>query len=277
MSIADLFVKWSTRPEPLRTVFFRNLFRRWPIGSYETRLRGGAVVRPNYAWCVYFAALEAKALGHQAITVAEFGVAGGNGLVCLCDHKIEIEKMLGIEILVVGFDSASGLPATGDARDILYAWPPGSFVMDRAALERRMGGRAQLVLGDVGDTVSSWQPESRAPLGAVMFDLDYYTSTINALRVLTKENVLPRVWCYFDDVCAGPEEAITARVGEREAISDFNHSPERAGLRDHIGLSYAFKGVMPQPWHQHIYVYHRLGHPQYSTCITAHRDQLQLA
>ena len=276
LSALDLLIDYSSRPIPLRTVIIRKLLRRWPVGSYEARLRASAVERPYYGWCAYFAAQVAKALGHKAITVAEFGVAGGNGLLCLCEHKAEIEKALGIEVLVVGFDSGTGLPSTGDHRDLLYAWPPGSFVMDHEALEKRMRGRAQLVLGDVSATVGSWQPQPHAPLGAVMFDLDYYSSTMNALPILTKDNVLPRVWCYFDDVCAGPEEAMTDRIGEREAISDFNRSPDRQRLNDHLALSYAFKGVMPQPWHQQIYVYHRAGHPSYNTCITADRSQLLL-
>ncbi len=196
---------------------------------------------------------------------------------CLCGHKKAIEKALGIEILVVGFDSGSGLPASGDPRDILYCWPEGSFVMNRAALEKRIGGQAQLVLGDVSKTVANWQPDPRAPLGAVRFDLDYYSSTMSALPVLTKENVLPRVWCYFDDICAGPEEAVIDIVGERAAISEFNLSPDRKKLNDKISLAHCFKGIQPQSWHRHIYIYHRIDHPNYNVCITKYRDQLQLA
>ena len=274
MNGLDRLIDYSTRPVPIRTLFLRKLLRRWPIGSYETRLRAGAVDRPHYGWCTYFAAQQAKALGHKAITVIEFGVAGGNGLVCLCQHKEAIERVLGIEILVVGFDTGSGLPASGDSRDILYCWPEGSFVMDRQALEKRINGRAELVLGDVSKTVASWQP--RAPIGAVLFDLDYYSSTKSALPMLTKENVLPRVWCYFDDVCTGPEEAVTSVVGERAAIAEFNDSPDRARLNDSVSLAHTFKGAQPQAWHQQIYVYHRFKHPNYNTRITGNRDQLRL-
>src|SRR6266567_675436 len=277
MNAMDRLIDYATRPVPLRTLILRKLLRRWPIGSYEARLRAGAVDRPHYGWCLYFAAREAKALGHKAMTVVEFGVAGGNGLVCLCAHKEALEKELGIEILVVGFDSGSGLPASNDPRDILYCWPEGSFVMDRAALEKRIGGRAQLVLGNVGQTVAAWQPSPHAPIGAVMFDLDYYSSTTSALPLLTKNNVLPRVWCYFDDICTGPEEAVTDLVGERAAIAEFNLSPDRMMLNDNISLVHSFKSTQPQSWHQQIYVYHRINHPDYNTRITGNRDQLQLS
>lgn len=276
MNAMDRLIDYASRPVPLRMLILRKLLGAWPIGSYEARLSAGAVERPHYGWCVYYAARQAKALGYKAITVVEFGVAGGNGMVCLCKHKKAIEREVGIEILVVGFDTGSGLPASGDRRDILYCWPEGSFVMDRAALEKRIDGRAQLVLGDVAKTVATWQPAPHAPVGAVMYDLDYYSSTMSALTLLTKDNVLPRVWCYFDDVCAGPEEALTDIVGERAAIADFNLSLDRKKLNDNISLVHCFKSTQPQWWHQQIYVYHRINHPAYDTRITGNRDQLQL-
>jgi hypothetical protein len=110
-----------------------------------------------------------------------------------------------------------------------------------------------------------------------MFDLDYYSSTTKALPILTKENVLPRIWCYFDDISAGPEEAVTEIVGERAAIAEFNSSPDREVLQDNVSLAYPFKGMEPQAWHQQIYVYHRIGHRDYNKRITGDRDQLRLS
>ena len=240
-------------------------------------MRVGGVYRPHYAWCMYYAAAQAKALGHKAMTVIEFGVAGGTGLMRLCRLREDTQKALGIEIILVGFDSGAGLPQSTDPRDTLYAWPAGSFRMDRGALEARIAGQAHLVLGDVAETVILWEPEARAPLGAVMFDLDYFTSTSAALPILTKKNLLPRVWCYFDDVCTGPEEAMTDRLGERAAINQFNDDPERAVHNDYLSRAFTFKGLAPEGWHQQIYLYHRLDHPDYNLCLVgAERDQLKL-
>jgi len=279
MSLVDRCIYQLSRPIPLRTLILRKLLRRWPIGSYEARLRAGAVHRPNYAWCLYYAAQQAKALGYSALTAVELGVAGGNGLVCLCDHRKIIQKELGIEIILAGFDAGTGLPDFKDPRDVLYFWPPGSFVMDRPALEKRIAGQASLVIGDIAETAREWNPRADAPLGAVMFDLDLYTSTRAAFALLTKDNVLPRVWCYFDDICGGPENAFTDGIGEREAIREFNLRSERSIMKDRVGPAYVFKGVAPEPWHQHIYLYHRLSHPKYSQCLYApgERDQLQLS
>jgi hypothetical protein len=112
----------------------------------------------------------------------------------------------------------------------------------------------------------------------VLFDLDLFTSTTAALVVLTKQYVLPRVWCYFDDICGGPENAITDSIGEREAIKHFNLKSERKLLNDHLSPAYAFASMTPESWHQQVYLYHRLSHPDYSKCKYApgERDQLRL-
>jgi len=69
---------------------------RWV--SYTARLNANAVERPWYGWCLYNAAAEAKALGYKAVTAVEMGVAGGNGLVCLCKHRVEIQKSLALKL-----------------------------------------------------------------------------------------------------------------------------------------------------------------------------------
>jgi len=276
MNLADRFVDLATRPLPLRTLIMRRLLQRFPVGSWERRLRSGAVRRPHYAWCLHYAALDARGLGYRAMTVVELGVAGGNGLLCLCDHAAQIRKVLGIEIRVVGFDSGGGLPTTSDVRDLHYLWPGGSFEMDRAALEKRLAGRAELVFGNVGETVPRWQPAAEAPLGCIMFDLDLYTSTRDALPLLTGTNVLPRVWCYFDDIFGFPEMALTDFIGEGAAVHEFNQHPDRARLRDNVSPARIFAAEAPESWHQKMYIYHRLSHPQYDTCLAGEKPQLPL-
>ena len=93
MNLTDRLLVKFAQPVPLRTWIVRKLVRSFPIGSYEARLRAGAVDRPWYAWCMYYAAIEAKTIGYKAITAIEFGVASGSGLVCLCRHREEIEKL----------------------------------------------------------------------------------------------------------------------------------------------------------------------------------------
>lgn len=190
--------------------------------------------------CLYYAALQAKCLGYSAITAVELGVAGGRGLLCMSEHALAIRKELGVEILIVGFDTGSGLPESSDPRDLRYFWNPGAFPMDYRALQARLAGRAELVVGDVADTCPQWSPRADAPLGAIAFDLDLYSSTMAAFSLLEKENLLPRVWCYFDDITDVPESCLTDFLGEAAAIQDFNRMPNRSHLRDNLSQARVF-------------------------------------
>ena len=268
MDFVSRIIDLATRPVPLRTLIIRKLLTRWPIGPYRARLTAGAVDRPAYGFCMFHAAEQAKALGFKAISAIELGVAGGNGLLCMCRHRDEIKKALGIDIHIYGFDTGAGLPSSNDPRDVLYFWAPGAFKMDRPALEKRLVGRAKLIFGNVAETAAEWQASPDAPLGVILFDLDLYTSTKAALSLLDRENVLPRVWCYFDDVTGRPLIALTDCVGEREAIRQFNQAPERNIRRDSILKAYVFATKPPESWHDRIYLYHRQTHPAYNTLVT---------
>src|SRR4051794_1057437 len=106
-------------PSPLRTVALR-FARKFNLGSYLSRLENGLVERPHYGYCVYQGALLAKKLGHRRVSVIEFGVAGGKGLLNLEYHAEEASRALGIEIDIYGFDTGKGLPAPVDYRDLPY-------------------------------------------------------------------------------------------------------------------------------------------------------------
>ena len=110
-------------------------------------------------------------------------------------------ELAGTVVEIFGFDSGSGMPAPADLRDAPWLIEPSYFKMDEKALRSRLTS-AQLVLGDVAETVPAWTESSHPPIGFVAFDLDYYTSTVEALRVLAgdAERLIPRILCYFDDV-----------------------------------------------------------------------------
>src|SRR5215212_7949970 len=80
----------------------RSAVRRMKLGSFERRLSIGAVTRPHYAYCLFHGAKLAKRLGHHRISVLEFGVAGGNGLVAMEEIITEVTQELGIDIEVYG-------------------------------------------------------------------------------------------------------------------------------------------------------------------------------
>src|SRR5215831_11062434 len=83
----------------------------WVLSFYRSyrrikrRSRFQGIERPAYYYCVYQGALLAKRLGHDSISVIEFGVAGGNGLLNLEMHAEKINEELGIKIEIYGFDT----------------------------------------------------------------------------------------------------------------------------------------------------------------------------
>ncbi|MGA6974379.1 MAG: hypothetical protein WBY93_22320 [Candidatus Binatus sp.] len=263
-----------TYPEPYRARLFRGIIQRLRLGSYLDRLEVEAVHRPWYGWCVYHAALQARALGHDAITVVEMGVAGGHGLLCLCDHADEVKRATGVGMTVYGFDAGSGLPRSDDPRDLLYCWPAGSFEMNVARLRERIGSRATLLIGDVRETVASFKPPQSAPLGAVLIDLDLYSSTIAALKILDVADRLPRVWCWFDDILGHPENLYCERNGERAAINEYNATRSGDAF---LSLANCFVGEpLPRYWHQQVFIDHRFDHPDYNRCLSKEPHQLPL-
>ena len=106
--------------------------------SFAKRLLWDAVPRPHFAYGMYHGADQARALGLDAISVLEFGVAGGNGLVAMEELAGQITAELGVRIEIYGFDTGAGMPAPQDYRDMAYVWQPGAFEMDVPALEARL-------------------------------------------------------------------------------------------------------------------------------------------
>ena len=77
----------------------------WPLFSAKHKINWGLVPRPHYAYCMYQAARLAMLLGIPRISVLEFGVAGGNGLIVIEQHAGWIQRELGVNLEVYGFDT----------------------------------------------------------------------------------------------------------------------------------------------------------------------------
>lgn len=236
--------------------------------------------RPQYVWGTFHAARVGKALGFEAVSVLEFGVAGGNGLLALEQAAAAAEELTGIRISVCGFDTGTGMPPPRDERDIPWAIQPGILPMDEPALRRRLG-RAELVLGPVEETVPAWIGGRTAPVGFAAFDLDLYSATAAALGLFDgpDSGLLPRVACYFDDIFGYAWNDFT---GARAAISDFNAGHERTKVAAIRGLRYELdQGDRDRPWPEQMYLAHRFDSPLYNRTewtippawIAAHRLQ----
>ncbi|MEZ5143119.1 MAG: hypothetical protein R2726_11465 [Acidimicrobiales bacterium] len=206
-------------------------------------------------------------LGHDAVTVVELGVAGGNGLVLLEQFADIVSEVVGIRVDTVGFDVGSGMPTPKDYRDLAYVWQPGLFAMDEAQLRRRLRS-ARLEIGDVTETIPEFVAEGGyAPIGFVAFDLDYWSSTVASMRLLDgpAELRLPRVLCYFDDIIGDDWEIHSPYVGELLAIEQFNASHDTMKVSPVHLLRH--KRRIPAAWNDQIYVAHDFDHPQYDTHV----------
>lgn len=248
------------------------------IGSYPWRVSISAVPRPPYGYMVYNAASLAARLGYPRISVIEFGVAGGNGLIALEHHAQQAGRHFGIEIEVYGFDTGAGLPPPLDYRDLPYVWQEGFYAMDVAKLKSRLRS-AKLVLGNVESTARTFFEQfNPAPIGAVSHDLDYHSSTVAALTLFEADErrFLPRVYNYFDDILGGELELYNEYTGERLAIAEFN---DRHADRKFAYAHYLLAKPVLQRWYHAIRICHLFKHPDYNKFISpvANGDQLSIA
>jgi hypothetical protein len=216
-----------------------------------------------YTWGVIQGAALAKVLGLPRISVIEFGVAGGFGLLALETICEIIEGRTDIGIDVFGFDSGVGLPKPADFRDQPNMWFEGQLPMDRAKLEPSLR-RARLCLGPVKATIPSFVAKNPAPIAFISFDLDLYSSTRDALLLLNAnyDHLLPRVITYFDDMCG---YTYNAYCGERAAITEFNASNNACKICPIYGLRYFIPRVARDDlWPDQMYLAHFFEHPLYS-------------
>jgi hypothetical protein len=124
---------------------------------------------------MYEAAQLGLRLRRASISMVEFGVTHGGGLIAIEELARDIRKLLNIQIEIFGFDTGEGLPTHQDYRDLPYVWRRDFNKMDIEDLRRRLP-TAQLILGNVRDTVLTFlQSAEFPPIGFVSFDLDYYT------------------------------------------------------------------------------------------------------
>lgn len=262
-----------------RFPFVLGAWNRFPVGSVETRVHYGVFPYPNYAYGVYWSSMLASRLGLPAITVVEMGVAGGRGLIALENASSQIEKVTGVRVDVVGFDSGEGMPAPVDFRDVPQVWGEGFYKMEPEKLRSRLK-RAQLMLGDVHKTIPDWMAKyQRSPIGFIAFDLDYYSSTKAAFHILTgpETSHLPRVYCYFDDLAGNDLACMSDLVGEHLAIKEFNaENPDRKLCKiEQLRLS----RPRWENWQDRMYAFHNFAHPQYNTLViprTKSESQLPL-
>ncbi len=250
-----------------------NLLRRVPIGTFEFRLALDGVIRPNYGYALFHAAKQARSLGIKHLAAIEFGVAAGNGLLEMEKIAEEVTKITGVGFDVFGFDMGTGLPAPSDYRDLPYLFKGGFYKMDGESLRAKLKKSTRLILGDVGTTVPEFMRTDIAPVGFAAFDLDFYSSTVHAMKILSADHdrLLPRTYCYFDDTMGGLEELYNEFTGELLAIREFNEKQVARKIALIHGLMQ--NRIIKSKWCNAMYALHVFDHPLYNHYVPDRQDQ----
>src|ERR1700677_83690 len=175
----------SALDEPPGRLIRRAMIRR--RGDFREMEAHGLVPRANYAYGVLRAADLARFLGKTRATVCEFGVSTGNGLLNMMELAELVRAETGVEIRVIGLDTGEGLPTIDGYKDHPEIWSVSDFNMtNKGDLLRRVGDRAELIFGDIKDTIGDLVAslDESAPLGFISVDVDIYSGAKSSLKAL---------------------------------------------------------------------------------------------
>jgi hypothetical protein len=220
---------------------------------------------PQYIWGTAQGAALARVLGETRISVIEFGVANGAGLIALESIATAISELTDIGIDVFGFDTGTGLPSPVDFRDQPNMWYGGQLPMDKQTLLSRLT-TAKLCLGPVNDTLPRFINDRPSPIAFASFDMDLYSSTRDALKIFEADHsfLLPRVFSYFDDILG---HTYNDFCGERLAISEFNSNHANTKICPIYGLKYFIPraAYAMHGWPEGMHIAHLFDHKRYNS------------
>ena len=231
------------------------------FGSLRSKIAFDLVVRQQHAYGLLHAADQARDSGLDTVTVAELGVGGGTGLLNLCDLAARITNVTGVRFEIYGFDTGTGMPPPVDYRDHPELYKQGWFPMDQERLRDALPPNATLVLGDIGETVDAFVGSLRpsAPLGFVTLDVDFYSSSVTALRIFDGEpdRYFPYLPVYVDDLHMPTHSQY---AGELLAIEEFNDAHEFRKIEPDrmLRTNRVFKHA---EWLAHMFKLHVFDHP----------------
>lgn len=230
------------------------------FGSFRKKVAYDLILRPQHAYSILEAANQAKERGLKKISVLEFGVANGAGLMNIIKIAKKVTKATGINIEIFGFDTGKGMPAPLDFRDHPEYYTTGDFPMNRDLLEQNTKNKATLIYGTVKDTINDFKKtiSPEAPIGFISVDVDYYSSTKEVFELLDSkpEHFLPLTYIYFDDITLPHHND---KCGELLAIREFNDEHQYRNISYHSFFANRriFKNA---DWVKQIYYFHVLDH-----------------
>lgn len=244
------------------------------FGSYRMKVAFDLVLKHQYAYGILKAADDAKAQGIRTVSILEFGVASGAGLLNMVKIAARVSRITGVSFRIYGFDSGTGMPPARDYRDHPEQYQEGDFPMRRDLLEPLLPPHARLVVGEVADTIEPFLralPEDE-PIGFVALDLDYYHSTQSALQIFKGSPLqyLPQTVVYCDDIAL---ESHNSYCGEYLALAEFNREQALRKIEPHrfFENTRIFKNAY---WVKQIFQLHVLDHPTRSRISVTERKRV---
>jgi hypothetical protein len=231
------------------------------FGNLRQKIDFDLIIRQNHAYGLLDVADQAKQLGYTRVSAFEFGVAAGAGLLNLQAIAKKVTALTGIEFDIYGFDSGTGMPPPRSFKDHPELYQAGDFPMDFTKLSERLEGNTRLILGPIAESIGKLDSIdfTGAPIAFISLDVDYYSSSIDALSLLGYQasHYLPRVVIYLDDV---EEPYHNSFCGEQAAVNEFTARYPLRPIEKHPFLrgNRLFKNAR---WIDHVYQCHVLDHP----------------
>jgi hypothetical protein len=246
------------------------------FGGFRSKVEFDLVLRQQHAFSILKSADIARANNIDEVTLLEFGVANGAGLMNICDVSRKVTEVTGVKFRIFGFDTGKGMPPPESYRDHPDLYQEGDFPMDSEALRKRLPANATLIIGELRNTLPLFlhNLSSAAPIGFVSIDVDYYSSTQAALGVFDgdAEQYLPKTLVYLDDL---EDMSHNSWCGELLAVREFNEAHEMRKIEQHP-FQKSNRVFRNARWIDHIFTLHMLDHP--SRCrVGARREKVVLS
>jgi hypothetical protein len=241
-----------------------NLLSLWVMlfGTYRKKIDYDLIVRQQHAYSILKCADSAGQLGIKTVSLIEFGVASGGGLLNISKIAEKVTQATGVDFKIYGFDTGRGMPPAKDYRDHPELYQEGDFEMNHEELSHRLSSNTKLIIGDIVNTLEEFLRylPAEEPIGFVSLDVDYYSSAKDALKIFDgiPTQYLPITFIYLDDIAI---ENHNSWCGELLAIHEFNTNHELRKIEHHrfFETTRIFRRAS---WIKHIYFLHVLDHPQ---------------
>ncbi|MGA2962393.1 MAG: hypothetical protein ABSD96_12025 [Candidatus Korobacteraceae bacterium] len=240
------------------------------FGSFRQKVACDLVIRQHHAFGLLTAADWARESGVNRISAMEFGVANGAGLLNMCSVAERVTKETGVEFEIYGFDCGTGMPKPRDYRDHpeYYSW--GDFPMQSPdSLRAKLPPSARLILGDISESIQGCLANC-APIGFISIDVDYYFSTVEALKVLEgpANRYLPSIVMYLDDIGYDRHNPF---CGEWLAVREFTetHASRKIARFNMLRQQRLFQRAM---WVERMFIAHILDHDWRVRSLNEYRE-----